>query len=249
MAGHSKWKNIQHRKGSQDKKRGRIFTKIGLELQVASRTAGCDPTANPRLRNAILKARAANMSKDIIERNIQRGVSLPEGVNYQDKLYEGYGCGGVALLVQCLTDNINRTVSDVRHAFSKGGGQLGNEGSVSWMFQHCGVIIYDTKHMKSSDALQDVAITAGALDLDESENTLEIITSVQDFFQVREALQQSCPDHMLEAQITWIAENFVTLDEEYTEKLMRLLGVLEDMDDVQHVYHNGNIFDPCHLMT
>ncbi|MCY4444730.1 MAG: YebC/PmpR family DNA-binding transcriptional regulator [Proteobacteria bacterium] len=243
MAGHSKWKNIQHRKGSQDQKRAKIFSKIGIELQVATRLGGEDAAANPRLRGAIQKARGANMPKDIIERNIKRGLSLPQGQDYKEKYYEGFAPGNIAILVYCLTDNINRTVSEVRYGFSRHGGSLGTEGSVSWMFSHKGLIVYASKDAYNVAALMEKAIDGGAEDIQEIDDYCEITSSVEQFIVLKDILEQSFGTAQV-AELTWIPHNPVTLSTlTDKEKLLKITDYLEDLGDVQAIYHNAVIDD------
>ena len=237
MAGHSKWKNIQHRKGAQDRKRSKMFTKVGIELQVATRTGGEDPNSNPRLRTAIAKARSVNMPKDIIQRNIKRGLSLPEGENYTERTYEGYGPGGVALYITCLTDNINRTVAEVRHAFSKAGGKMGEEGSVAWMFKRYGLLVYQVPP-QHQDALMNLAVDHNAQDLSQDEDHIEIQVSEEHFSSLKEILdQQNHPN--LFAAISWFPQVTTKISEEHHEALKNLVEALEELGDVQEVFHNG----------
>lgn len=239
MAGHSKWKNIQHRKGAQDRKRSKIFTKVGLELQVATRMGGEDPAANPRLRLAITKARGVNMPKDIIQRNIKRGLNLTPGENYIEKTYEGYGPGGVAVYISCLTDNVNRTVAEVRHVFSKKGGNLGTEGSVAWMFKRYGLLVFDLAKVSDPDELMSLAVDQGAEDLNENDGALEIKVSEANFNTCREALEaHHAPDY---AAVGWYPHIMSDPSGEDQGKLKDLLESLEDLDDVQEVFHNAQL--------
>lgn len=242
MAGHSKWANIQHRKGAQDAKRGKLFTKLIKEVTVAARLGGGgDPDMNPRLRQAIDRCLASNMPKDNIERGIKRGTGELEGVDYTEVRFEGYGPSGIALIVDCMTDNNNRTVSDVRHVFSKYGGKMGTDGSVAYMFHKVGVISFE-KGM-DEDAIMEVAINAGAEDiLSHEDGSLEILTKWEDLTMVSTALQGADfpPAH---AEATLRPENMIDLDALGTEKFLRLLGAMEDLDDVQNVYSNANLDD------
>ncbi|MCY4381296.1 MAG: YebC/PmpR family DNA-binding transcriptional regulator [Proteobacteria bacterium] len=242
MAGHSKWKNIQHRKGSQDKKRSRLFTKLGVDLQVASRTGGEDPASNPRLRMAISKARDANMPRDIIERHIQRGQSrLNSEEEYKEKLYEGYGPGGTAIIVECLTDNVNRTASEMRFLFSRGHGQMAGSGSVTWMFERCGLLVFKNISPVEQKQLWEHAITLDAHDvtdhLNGQELTLEAMVPTQNFAEIKEALEQIKPSEF--AEIIWHPKSTVEVGPEDHESLTKLLESLDDNQDVQAVYDNS----------
>jgi YebC/PmpR family DNA-binding regulatory protein len=239
MAGHSKWKNIQHRKGAQDAKRGKAFTKIAVEITVATRTSGPDPETNPRLRAALLKARAANMPKDNITRAIKKGSGESDGVSYTEKIYEGYGPAGVAVVVECLTDNINRTVSEVRHAFSRSGGNLGTDGSVSWMFHRKGMIVY-SKDSVEFDKLFELALEHGALDVAEADDQFEITCEPENFLSLKDALDVLKVEPIF-SELTRIPENHTTIDGDKALSLEKLINVLEDNDDVQNVYHNGDM--------
>lgn len=241
MAGHSKWKNIQHRKGAQDAKRGKIFTKIGIEITVAARMGGPDPDDNPRLRAALTKARAANMPKDNYMRAIKKGAGESDGSNYTEKTYEGYGPAGVALIVECLTDNVNRTVAEIRHAFSRHGGNLGTDGSVAWMFKRQGVIAYPREAIESYDTLFEVALENGAEDVKDEDGQVVISCAPDDFMQLKTVLDEINSEPCF-CEITQIAENSVPVDDEgKVETLNRLVSLLEDSDDVQNVYHNADI--------
>ena len=237
MAGHSKWANIQHRKGRQDEKRQRIWTRVVREIMVAARTGGGDPTANPRLRLAIEKAKAANMPADTVKRNIDKATGNLEGVTYEEIRYEGYGIGGVALMVDTMTDNKVRTVAEVRHAFSKHGGNMGTEGSVAFQFKHCGQIIYAPG--TSEDRVLEVALEAGAQDVvTHDDGVIEVLTAYADFEAVKAALDAAglvCE----EAAVTMRAENTIELVGDDAERMQKLLDVLEDLDDVQEVFHNA----------
>jgi len=239
MAGHSKWANIQHRKGRQDEKRQRIWTRVVREIMVAARTGGGDPTANPRLRLAIDKAKAANMPADTVKRNIDKATGNLEGVSYEEIRYEGYGIGGAAIIVDTMTDNRVRTVAEVRHAFSKHGGNMGTEGSVAFQFKHCGQLIFAPG--TSEDKLMEVALEAGAEDvLVDEEGAIEVITSPVDFETVKNAIEAAGLVADM-AEVTMRAENVIELIGDDASKMQKLLDVLEDLDDVQNVFHNASI--------
>ena len=239
MAGHSKWANIQHRKKAQDAKRGKIFTRLIREITVAARQGGGDPEANPRLRLALDKAASANMPKDTVERAIKKATGELEGVSYEEITYEGYAPGGVAVLVDCVTDNKNRTVSEVRHAFSKHGGNLGTDGSVSYLFNKIGVISFAPG--ADEDAIMEAALEAGAEDVvTEEDGSIEVITTPQDFVAVVEALNAAGLEPA-ESEVTMRASLEVDLDVESAQKILKFLDVLEDLDDTQNVYHNAAI--------
>lgn len=238
MAGHSKWKNIQHRKGAQDAKRGKIFTKIGIEITVAARIGGGNPEDNPRLRAALAKAKAANMPKDNYTRAIKKGTGEGGATNYTEKTYEGYGPGGVAVIVECLTDNINRTVSEVRFAFSKSGGNLGTDGSVSWMFHRKGMIVFEKDQISDFESFFETALENGAEDVKDEESQYEVTCEPEDFMNLKAALDSICPDPVF-CEITRIPENSTEIDAGKFESLDKLINILEDNDDVQNVYHNG----------
>ncbi|MEZ4741409.1 MAG: YebC/PmpR family DNA-binding transcriptional regulator [Bdellovibrionota bacterium] len=241
MAGHSKWKNIQHRKGAQDAKRGKAFTKIAVEIAVAAKQSGPDPETNPRLRTALSKARAANMPKDNIQKAIKRGSGELDGVNYTEKDYEGYGPGGVAVYVECLTDNINRTVSEVRHAFSRSGGNLGTDGSVGWMFNRKGMIVYLSEGL-DFEKVFELALEHGAEDVVEDDGQIEITCEVENFIALKEALDVLEKEAVF-CELTRIPENRTAIDADKAASLEKLINVLEDNDDVQNVYHNGDFPD------
>ncbi len=239
MAGHSKWANIQHRKKAQDAKRGKLFTKLIREIVVSAKMGGGDPDANPRLRAAVDKALSGNMTRDTIERAIKRGAGGGEGDNVEELVYEGYGPGGVAILVECMTDNRNRTVAEVRHAFGKAGGNLGAEGSVVYMFNKCGQIIYAPG--SDEEQVMDLALEAGAEDVIANEDgSIEVITPVDAFGDVKDALDEAGLE-AVNAEVTRIPENTSELDNASAEKLLRLVDNLEDLDDTQDVFHNGDI--------
>jgi len=241
MAGHSKWANIQHRKGAQDKKRGKIFTRLIREITVAARMGGGDAGSNPRLRLAIDKAKAQSMPKDNIERAIKRGSGDNDGVDYQEIRYEGYGPGGVAVMVECMTDNRNRTVAEVRHAFTKYGGNLGADGSVGYLFNHVGQILFPGG--TSEDRVMEVALEAGAEDVISNEDgSVEVLTAPEDFEQVRDALEAAGLEAE-QAEVTQRASTSTVLDEDQARSMVKMLEVLEDLDDVQNVYSNADIPD------
>jgi len=239
MAGHSKWANIRHRKSAQDAKRGKIFTKLIRELTVAARLGGADPAANPRLRAAIDKALSHNMPKDTIQRAINKGSGAGDDGNYEQVRYEGYGPGGVAVMVDCLTDNRNRTVAEVRHAFTKAGGNLGTDGSVAYLFTKAGVINFPAG--SDEDAIMEVALEAGAEDvITHDDGSIEVVTAPADFEAVKQALETAglVPES---AEVTMRASTTVSLNAADAEKMIRLLERLEDLDDVQQVYSNADI--------
>jgi YebC/PmpR family DNA-binding regulatory protein len=240
MAGHSKWHNIQHRKGAQDAKRGKVFTKLIKEIVVAAKMGGGVIENNPSLRAIIDKALAANMKRDTIDNAVNRGAGDLDGDNYEEVRYEGYGLGGTAIMVDCLTDNRNRTVSDVRHAFSKHGGNLGTDGSVSYMFSKQGFISFASG---DEDAIMEVAIESGADDvITNDDGSIDVMTAPDDFFSVKDALVANNlnPEH---SQITMEPASRIELNLEAAEKFMKLIDRLEDLDDTQDVYHNADISD------
>ncbi len=238
MAGHSKWANIKHRKGAQDAKRGKIFTKIIKELTVASRIGGGDPDINPRLRTAVDKAKQANMPKDNVDRAIKKGTGDLDGVSYEEGLFEGYGPGGVALIVEFLTDNRTRTVADVRHCFSKYGGNLGVSGSVAFLFDRKGLISFSADN--DFDQIFEIALEAGAEDVKDEEDVYEVITDPADFIPVREAMAAAGLKWET-AETTMIPQNQVMLEGKSAETMLKLMDALEDNDDVQNVYANFDI--------
>ncbi|PWW46358.1 YebC/PmpR family DNA-binding transcriptional regulator [Melaminivora alkalimesophila] len=239
MAGHSKWANIQHRKGRQDEKRGRVWTRIIREIMVAARQGGGDPATNPRLRLAVDKAKAANMPADNIKRNIDKATGNLEGVTYEEIRYEGYGIGGAAIMVDTMTDNRVRTVAEVRHAFSKHGGNLGTEGSVVFQFQHVGQLIFAPG--TDEERVMEVALEAGAEDvITDDDGAIEVLTAPGSFEAVREALSAAGLEAEV-AEVTMRAENTVALSEDDAARMQKLLDVLEDLDDVQAVYHNAEL--------
>ena len=239
MAGHSKWANIQHRKGRQDEKRQRIWTRVVREIMVAARTGGGDPAANPRLRLAIEKAKAANMPADTVKRNIDKATGNLEGVTYEEIRYEGDGIGGAAIIVDTMTDNRVRTVAEVRHAFSKHGGNMGTEGSVAFQFKHCGQLIFAPG--TSEDQVMEVALEAGAEDVvADDEGAIEVLTTPADFEAVKNALELAGLRADM-AEVTMRAENAIDLVGDDAAKMQKLLDILEDLDDVQNVFHNATI--------
>ncbi|TAK85244.1 MAG: YebC/PmpR family DNA-binding transcriptional regulator [Aquabacterium sp.] len=239
MAGHSKWANIQHRKGRQDEKRGKVWTRLTREIIVAARTGGGDVAMNPRLRLAIEKAKAANMPADNIKRNVDKATGNLEGVTYEEIRYEGYGIGGAAIIVDTMTDNRVRTVAEVRHAFSKYGGNLGTEGSVAFQFKHVGQLILAPG--TSEDKVMEVALEAGADDVvTHDDGAIEVLTPPHDFEAVRDALAAAGLKAEL-AEVTMRAENTIELSGEDAARMQKLLDVIEDLDDVQDVFHNAQI--------
>lgn len=239
MAGHSKWANIQYRKNAQDAKRGKVFTKLIREITVAARMGGADVANNPRLRAVIDKALTANMTRETIDRAIKRGAGGLEGVSLENIRYEGYGPGGVAVMVECLTDNRTRTVSDVRHAFTKNGGNLGTDGSVAYLFSKRGVISFAPG--ADENKIMEVALEAGADDVQtNSDNSIDVYTDPDHFEKIRDALQKAGLN-ITQAEVNMIASNEVNLDQENAEKMVKLLDMLEELDDVQNVYSNAEI--------
>jgi len=239
VAGHSKWANIQHRKGRQDEKRGKIWTRIIREITVAARAGGGDLGINPRLRLAVDRAKAANMPADRIKYNIEKATGTLDGISYEEIRYEGYGIGGAAIIVDTMTDNKVRTVAEVRHAFSKFGGNMGTEGSVAFQFKHCGQIIFAPG--VSEDKVMEVALEAGADDvITDEDGAIEVITPVSDFEAVKDALVAAglTPD---DAQVTMRAENPIEMAGDEAARMQKLLDAIEDLDDVQDVYHNAEI--------
>jgi YebC/PmpR family DNA-binding regulatory protein len=237
MAGHSKWANIQHRKGRQDEKRGKIWTKLIKEITVAAKLGGGDIATNPRLRLAIDKAKDSNMPNDNVQRAIQRGTGSLEGVNYEEIRYEGYGINGAAIIVDCLTDNRTRTVAEVRHAFNKNGGNMGAEGSVAFLFKHCGQMLFAPG--TSEDQLMEVALDAGAEDvITHDDGSLEVLSPVPDFSKVQDAIGKAG----LKPELTTVAmrpETEIVLEGDQAESMQKLLDALENLDDVQEVFTNA----------
>ena len=237
MAGHSKWANIQHRKGRQDEKRGRIWTRLIREIMVAARLGGADLDINPRLRLAVEKAKAANMPADNIKRNIDKATGNLEGVHYEEIRYEGYGIGGVAIMVDTITDNKVRTVAEVRHALSKHGGNMGTEGSVSFQFKHCGQLIFAPG--SDEDKIMEVALDNGADDvISGDDGAIEVLTPLATFEQVKNALSATGLNAEL-AEVTFRPENTIEIEGDDAVKMQKILDVLEDLDDVQEIYHNA----------
>jgi YebC/PmpR family DNA-binding regulatory protein len=237
MAGHSKWANIQHRKGRQDEKRGKVWTRIIREIMVAARQGGGDIAMNPRLRLAVDKAKAANMPADTIRKNVDKATGNLEGVTYEEIRYEGYGIGGAAVIIDCMTDNRVRTVAEVRHAFSKHGGNLGAEGSVAFQFKHCGQFVFAPG--TNEDKVMEAALEAGAEDVvTDDDGAVEVICAPADFEAVRDALAKAGLAPEL-AEVTMRAENTVELAGEDATRMQKLLDVIEDLDDVQAVHHNA----------
>jgi len=239
MAGHSKWANIQHRKKAQDAKRGKVFTRVIREITIAAREGGGDVDANPRLRLAIEKANAANMPKDTVERAVAKATGTLEGVIYEELTYEGYATGGVAIMLECVTDNKNRTVSEVRHAFSKYGGAMGTDGSVSYLFTKLGVISFAPG--TDEDAIMEGALEAGADDVVvQDDGTIEVLTIQGDYVNVLEAMKAAGLDPDA-AEVTMRASLEIELDTEAGAKILKFIDVLEDLDDTQNVYHNADV--------
>ena len=242
MAGHSKWANIKHRKGAQDAKRGKIFTKLIREITVAAKgSGGGDPTNNPSLRTAIDKALGANMRRDTIDNTIKKATGTLDGVVYEEVRYEGYGPGGTAVMVNCLTDNRNRTVADVRHAFSKHGGNLGTDGSVAYQFRKVGIISYSNE--VDEDGVMEAALEAGAEDVvTNDDGSIDVFTTPEEYLNIKEALVSAGFDPE-NAEVTMHADVKTELDADAAEKMLKLIDRLEDLDDVQEVYSNANISD------
>ncbi|MBK8525993.1 MAG: YebC/PmpR family DNA-binding transcriptional regulator [Rubrivivax sp.] len=237
MAGHSKWANIQHRKGRQDEKRGKAWTRVIREIMVAARLGGGDPSANPRLRLAIEKAKAVNLPVETVKRNIDKATGNLEGVNYEEIRYEGYGIGGAAVIVDCMTDNRVRTVAEVRHAFSKQGGNMGTEGSVAFQFKHCGQFVFAPG--ASEDKVMEVALDAGAEDvISGDDGSIEVLCAPADFEAVKTALEGAGLKPEV-AEVTMRAENPVEITGDDAQRMQKLLDALEDLDDVQDVFHNA----------
>ncbi len=236
MSGHSKWATIKHKKGATDAKRGKIFTRLIKEITIAAKGGGGDPDGNPRLRTAILAAKSENMPAENIKRAIQRGTGELEGLSYEEILYEGYGPGGVAIMVQVLTDNKNRAVSEIRHAFMKNNGNLGESGSVSYLFSKKGLIVVD-KSKVNEDKLTEIALEAGADDLSDEGDTWEVLTGPKEYDGVLEAIKTAgiAPEH---SEVTMVASTYQKLEGSQANAMVRLLEVLEDLDDTQNVYTN-----------
>ena len=241
MAGHSKWANIRHRKAAQDARRGKLFTKLIREITVSARTGGGDPETNPRLRAAIDKALSANMTKDTIERAIKRGSGDQDGDNFEEVRYEGYGPGGVAIMADCLTDNRNRTVSEVRHAFTKNGGNLGTDGSVAYLFAKLGSLSFPAG--SDEERIMEAALEAGAEDVvSNDDGSFEVITAPENFLDVKSAMREAGLEPEM-AEVTMRAATSVDLPLDEAEQVMKLVDMLEDLDDVQNVYTNADFSD------
>ncbi len=241
MSGHSKWSTIKHKKGAADKKRAKIFTKLIKEITVAARMGGGDPAANPRLRHALSEANSQNMPKDTAERAVKKGTGDLEGVNYEEIIYEGYGPGGVAVLVECLTDNRNRTIAEVRSIFGKAGGNVGTDGCVAWMFDKKGLISVSKEHA-DEETLMDLALDAGAEDIIEETDSFDIITEPGDYDAVKDAVDAAQIKYEL-SEITMIPQNMTKLDGKEAEQMINFMEALDDSDDVQKFYSNADIPD------
>jgi YebC/PmpR family DNA-binding regulatory protein len=241
MSGHSKWSTIKHKKGAADKKRGKIFTKLIKEITVAARMGGGDPEANPRLRQALAAAKTQNMPKENFERAIKKGTGELEGVSYEEIVYEGYGPGGVAVLVECLTDNRNRTIADVRYMFSKAGGNVGTDGCVAWMFDKKGLIAVE-KTAVDEDTLMEVALDAGVEDIRDEDDVFEVISEPGEFDAVQEALDKAGIAYTM-AEITMLPQNMTAVEGKEAEQMIRFMDALDDCDDVQKFYTNADIPD------
>jgi YebC/PmpR family DNA-binding regulatory protein len=241
MSGHSKWSTIKHKKGAADARRGKIFTKLIKEITIAARMGGGDQAGNPRLRSAILAAKAENMPKDNIERAIKKGTGELPGVSYEETSYEGYGPGGVAVLVEILTDNRKRTVADIRHIFSKNAGNLGESGCVAWMFEKRGMVVFD-RSKADEEKLMNTALEAGAADVRETEKEFEVITEPGDFEAVKKKLEDAGLQPLY-AEVTMVPQSTIRLTGKEAQQMVRLMETLEDSEDVQHVYANFDISD------
>ncbi len=241
MSGHSKWSTIKHKKGAADKKRGKIFTKLIKEITVAARMGGGDPEANPRLRQALAAAKAQNMPKENFERAVKKGTGELEGVSYEEIVYEGYGPGGVAVLVECLTDNRNRTIADVRYMFSKAGGNVGTDGCVAWMFDKKGLVAV-AKDAVDEDILMEVALDAGAEDIRDEGDVFEVITEPAEFEAVQEAVDKAGIAYQM-AEITMLPQTMTEVAGKEAEQMIRFMDALDDCDDVQKFYTNADIPD------
>ena len=239
MSGHSKWHTIKHKKGALDAKRGKVFTKLIKEITVAARTGGGDEAANARLRKAVSDAKAANMPNDTIDRAVKRGTGDLDGVNYEEITYEGYGIGGVAVLIETMTDNRNRTVAELRHLFSKNGGNLGEAGSVAWMFDKKGYIVVD-KEAKPEEELFEIALEAGAEDMQDNGDSFEILTEPESFEAVSEAIKEANIEPQA-AEVSMIPQNYIHLEGADAKQMLKLYEAIEDHDDVQNVYANFDI--------
>jgi YebC/PmpR family DNA-binding regulatory protein len=245
MAGHSKWANIKHRKGAQDAKRGKIFTKLIKEIITAARIGGGEIESNPRLRSAVMAAKNENMPKDNWERAIKKGTGELEGVNYEEATYEGYGPGGAAIFVDALTDNKNRAVSEIRHAMTKHGGNMGENGCVAYMFDKKGYLVVE-KSAAEEDALMEVALEAGAEDVREDGSNFEVISAPEDFEAVKEAVDAASIE-TIAAEVTMLPQTMTSLDGDTALKMIKLIDALEDCDDVQKVYTNADIPDDLEI--
>jgi YebC/PmpR family DNA-binding regulatory protein len=241
MSGHSKWSTIKHKKGAADKKRAKIFTKLIKEITVAARMGGGDPAANPRLRHAIDSAKAQNMPKDNVDRAIKKGTGDMDGVNYEEIIYEGYGPGGVAVMVECLTDNKNRTIADVRYIFNKAGGNVGTDGCVAWMFDKKGVISV-TKENADEDTLMEVAIDAGAEDIKDEGDSFDVLTAPEDFDAVKDAIDGAQISYEV-AEISMVPQNTTAVSGKEAEQMIKFMEALDDCDDIQNFYTNADIPD------
>jgi len=241
MSGHSKWSSIKHKKGAADAKRGKIFTRLIKEITVAARLGGGDPDGNPRLRAAIAAAKSENMPKENIERGIKKGTGELEGVSYEEANYEGYGPGGVAVLVDCLTDNKNRTVADVKHLFERHGGNLGEPGCVAWMFDQKGLIVFE-KEGVDEEQLLDLVLEAGAEDVNEQETELEVVVGLPEFEAVKKAVDEAKLPYIF-SEVTMIPKNTVEVEGKKAQQVLNLMQALEDHDDTSHVYGNFDISD------
>ena len=239
MSGHSKWSSIKHKKGAADAKRGKVFTRIIKELTVAARVGGGDPDSNPRLRTVVADAKAANMPSDNIKRAIRRGTGEEPWVSYEEATYEGYGPGGAALMLETLTDNKNRTVSEIRHLLSKHGGNLGETNSVAWMFTKQGYILIE-KSKVDEDGLMGVALDTGADDVRDDQDNWEVLTSPEDFHRVLEAVKGLGVETLV-AEVAMLPQNYINLEGKAAQQMLKLMGLLEDHDDVQHVWSNFNV--------
>jgi YebC/PmpR family DNA-binding regulatory protein len=241
MSGHSKWASIKHKKGAADAKRGKVFTKLIREITVAAKFGGGDPTGNARLRAAIQAAKAENMPKDNIERAIKKGTGELEGISYEEVSYEAYGPGGVAVLIDCLTDNKNRTVADLKHAFDRHGGSIGTPGCVSWIFVKKGLIVFDQDKVKEEKILE-IALDGGAEDVRQTGTQFEVVMEPVDFEKVKKAFDGASLPYNL-AEITMIPQNTIRLEGKKAEQMLNLMELLDDMDDISHVYANFDIPD------
>nr|WP_321401068.1 YebC/PmpR family DNA-binding transcriptional regulator [uncultured Desulfobacter sp.] len=241
MSGHSKWSTIKHKKGAADKKRAKIFTKLIKEITVAARMGGGDPGSNPRLRHAIDSAKAQNMPKDNVDRAIKKGTGDMDGVNYEEILYEGYGPGGVAVMVECLTDNKNRTIADVRYIFNKAGGNVGTDGCVAWMFDKKGVITVP-KENAEEETLMEVAIDAGAEDIKDEGDSFDVLTAPEDFDAVKDAIDEAEIAYEV-AEISMVPQNTTAVSGKEAEQMIKFMEALDDNDDIQNFYTNADIPD------